>query len=313
MNQPLFGKQAQYQICVKYYDSKGIWTGKADTLLSFSTATFAKCILTCGIPMGYTIGLHGSRKEEFRFKYHMMKCALEVDNSGHLVVSNNLEYLDLSEMTVVAYYIGMFMTKVISQEIFQYEHLVHLKLAKKYVELDLDGKKEPDFVAFKRASKEASIFEAKGRKSIKKSMIDKAVKQVNTVIGIRDFKLVDGFVCASHPITTGRKLMCSVYDPAPDGTVELNITHGELLYLYYLPIYELLCEENSGHSSCSILLGNGGADKTECHVGMPQSLFDFFSEYPDFSKYDRKKCDEELEKCLSGGGEGDLLEVSFTF
>lgn len=51
MNQPLFGRQTQYQICVKYYDSKGIRTGKADTLLSFSKATFAKCILTCGIPM----------------------------------------------------------------------------------------------------------------------------------------------------------------------------------------------------------------------------------------------------------------------
>lgn len=65
------------------------------------------------------------RLEEFKYKFYLIQASLKIDNEGHIVVSDNIEYLDASEKVFISYYIAMYITKLISREIFNYDYLVH--------------------------------------------------------------------------------------------------------------------------------------------------------------------------------------------
>lgn len=318
MNRPIFPQNIECKMRVKFYDSfqkrKKVFSddGVEITEISFHSREFFNDIVNCGLPMSWLPQkAQGQRLSELRFKYHMMNSILEVDDDGYIFVSNNMIYLDASEKAVISYYVAMFITKLMSRVVYRYKYLVHLKFAKKILKISL-GKKEPDFVALNCTLNDASIFEAKGREYIRTKMIEDAIKQVDSVGTIQGVAPKDGTVCVSHPIKEGKELTCSMYDPQPDGPIDLKVTLGELLYLYYWPIYELLHEVNKGQPSCSVLLDSSGADKIECQIGMSQSLFDFFEEYPDSSKYDKAICDKKLEEILSGGEDGDLLRIEIT-
>ena len=56
------------------------------------------------------------------YKCYLVKMALQVDQNGYIMVSDNIKHLDPSEKSFVSYYIGMFITKIISKKKFGYDY-----------------------------------------------------------------------------------------------------------------------------------------------------------------------------------------------
>ena len=242
------------------------------------------------------------RSEEINYKIFLKRAALEVDDDGYIIVSDKIKYLDFSERVFVAYYIGMFMTKVVSRVIFNYDYLVHFGIVEQYKKV-VRGSREPDLVGFNNKSDVYSLFEAKGRKKIKPSMINNAKKQLNSVRYISGMEPLVRVVCVSHPIEEGKRITCSMYDPQPKENINPPVSKGELLYLYYLPIYELIIENGAGEASCSFLLDENGEHKMRIHIEMPKKLFEFFSENPFFSELRDK--DSQIIETISSLSEND--------
>ena len=323
MGEILFDGKSDYKIKVdyKYFapELEQLFFFRAGAKLTeivFSPVDLFYDIVTCGIPEFWINGnCHKKRSDEIRYKVYLMRAALEVDENGYIIVSDNIKYLDSSERNFIAYYIGMFMTKLVSREIFGYDYLVHLGIVSTYKKV-IRGSKEPDLVGFKKHSDEYILFEAKGRKAVKSQMVNDARAQLQSVKYINGRKPVTGVVCVAHPIKEGSRVVCSMYDPMPEGEGTIDVSKWELLYLYYLPAYELVKEKGSGGTSCSIYFDEEDyLNGVGCRFAMSGKLFDFFDRYPDFHDLEKKECRSQLMEIVLGSSEkrlDDLFTIEFS-
>ena len=319
MGKRLFDKISNYKMKIEYFDfpkklEKKFFerSGKKIIEISFSSEDLLYDIVTCGMPEFWiNKSCHRKRSEEIKYKIYLMRTALEVDNDGYIVISDNIKYLDSSEKNFISYYIGMFMTKLVSREIFGYEYLVHLGIVCTYKKV-VRANKEPDLVGFKKKKDEYSLFEAKGRQVVRQKMIADAKDQIKSVSYINGVKPFVGVVCVAHPIKEENRVVCSMYDPIPDEEGKIDVSKSELLYLYYLPIYELIREKGSGETYCSISFDEVDAKNMECQIKMSEELFDFFTEHPNFDELNQKDCYSKLMEFKSLSfvkSKDDLLRI----
>lgn len=317
MGEILFDGRSDYKIKIDYWDFDRkleqlffYRAGAKLTEIAFSPADLFYDIVTCGIPEFWINGnCHKKRSDEIRYKVYLMRAALEVDKDGYIIVSDNIKYLDSSEKNFIAYYIGMFMTKLVSREIFGFDCLVHLGIVNTYKKV-IRGSKEPDLVGLKKHSDEYFLFEAKGRKVVKSQMVNDAKAQLKSVKYISGSKIITGVVCVAHPIKEGSRVVCSMYDPVPEGEEEIDVSKWEMLYLYYLPAYELVKEKGGGGRSCSINFDEGDfLNKFEFRFEVSEELFVFFEEYPDFHDLEKKECWSKLMEIVSEPTEKGLDDL----
>lgn len=319
MGQLLFSAGLNYKIRIDYFDFSSQLeqrfferSGKKLTEISFASMDLFHDIVTCGMPWHYiNRRCNMKRSEEIKYKLYLMRAALEVDG-GYIVVSDNMKYLDSSERAFISYYIGMFITKLISREIFGYDYLVHLGIVEHYKKV-IRGSKEPDLVGFKRKSDKYSLFESKGRQTVKLSMINKAKDQLRSVSYISGIKPDFGIVCVAHPIKEGSSVICSMYDPPLDENVKMQVYQvhkEELFYLYYLPIYEIIREKGNGEAYCNFSFYENGEHEIKIYIEMPKKLFDLFTENPDFYEWnDNNFKIKETISLLPENEKGDLLKI----
>ena len=324
MGEILFDGKSDYKIKVdyKYFapELEQLFFFRAGAKLTeivFSPVDLFYDIVTCGIPEFWINGnCHKKRSDEIRYKVYLMRAALEVDENGYIIVSNNIKYLDSSERNFIAYYIGMFMTKLVSREIFGYDYLVHLGIVSTYKKV-IRGSKEPDLVGFKKHSDEYILFEAKGRKAVKSQMVNDAKTQLQSVKYISGSKITTGVVCVAHPIREGSRVVCSMYDPVPEGEGAIDVSKWEMLYLYYLPAYELIKEKGGGRRSCSIYFDEGDfLNKFGFRFEVSKELFGFFEEHSDFHDLEKKECWLKLMEIVSEPTEkglDDLLMIELSY
>jgi len=286
-NKPLFNRynmNASYKINLECYDYSGRGYYLYDKrVFDFSAVELQHHIVTCGMPRTYfTKQVKNERKNEILYKMYLMQTALEVDQNDFVVVSDNIKYLDTTEKAFISYNIGMFITKLLSNREFGYTYLVHLGVVKKYKNVKLLSRRQPDLIGFNIQSNNYSIFEAKGRcsKNISPKTLFNARKQINSVDCIDKLKLKEGVICVAHPIQEGCRIICSVYrdftlgqEEKVDNTKKIKISTEELLYLYYAPIYELVKEEKEN--------GDLFIDEISCRVKMPKEIYKLFKKYLD--------------------------------
>ncbi len=283
----IFDKIEKYKVLIDYYDFDVVNEkkyfkrgGKKITEIAFQSDEFLIDIITCGMPQFHLRrNIFLKRLDELKYKMYLIRASLEIDKEGYIVVSDNIKYLDSSEKAFVSYYTGMYITKLISREIFDYDYLVHYGIVKNYksIDRDKDDKREPDLIAFCRKKDEYSIFEAKGRQYVQKKMISHAKNQIKSIHGISGLKPDLGVVSVAHPIKEGSRIKCSMYDPKLEKQ-ETIVTKDELLYLYYLPIYELITENQIDESTSCEFEVNWDKRGIKFRVKMDKELFDFFKE-----------------------------------
>lgn len=236
----------KYKISIDYsdfniHDAKRYFNGMTE--LEFTGKELYESVITCSMPYFLlTAKILISRKEEIKYKTYLLNTALEVNSHRYLIFSNKMCYLDSTECAYVNYYIGMFITKLVSSKIFGFDYLVHLNIIKRYMGVKFNSRKRPDLIAFNKNANIYSIFEAKGRTRLDNKTLINAKKQTQAIKLINMSKPSNGIVSA---VVHGaeNKVKCYLRDPEPEGSEILNIPRSLLIWLYYEPIYLLFKEE----------------------------------------------------------------------
>lgn len=224
-----------YQDTIRYFNGM--------TELEFTGAELYESVITCGMPYFLlTEEILISRIEEIMYKFYLLNTALEVNSRRYLIFSKKMRYLDSTECAYINYYIGMFITKLVSSKIFEFDYLVHLNIVKRYMNVKFNSLKRPDLIAFNKSVDVYSIFEAKGRSRLGNRTLMNAKKQVQAIKWVNGLKPLNGIVSAVvHDVNN--KVKCYLRDPEPEGSEILNIPRFGLIWLYYEPIYLLFKEE----------------------------------------------------------------------
>lgn len=245
-----------------------------------------------------------SRKEEIMYKIYLLNAALEVNSHGYLIFSNKMCYLDSTECAYLNYYIGMFITKLVSSKIFRFDYLVHLNIVKRYMGVKFNSLKRPDLIAFKKNVKIYSIFEAKGRTRLDNRALINAKKQVQAIKCVNGLKPLNGIVSAVvHDVNN--KVKCYLRDPEPEGSEILNIPRFLLIWIYYKPIYLLFKEEekekNIGKYADYINVAIRIKDNEILTISMNTKLYRLLREYEELNirdcyKHINKHIDENIDE-----------------
>lgn len=250
----MFKDTEQYKIIVEYDDFSSKDEAEYFTKLSkksellFMGQDLINTVVTCGLPSFYlSKNIIKRRSDEIRYKWNLLNTALDVDKENYLIFSDKMKYLDETERVYLMYYVGMFITKLISDKIFGYDYLVHLGIVSAYKNIVFETKKRPDLIAFHQNDNDYSVFEAKGRTQVRNAVFEYAKKQVSAVKWMNGTKLKNGVVSVVHPVSyiTNHRVQCNIKDPEVIGDMNLDISKSELIWLYYEPIFALLKEEGN--------------------------------------------------------------------
>lgn len=272
-----------YKILIEYSDfncSDIMKYFNGMTELEFTGEELYEAVITCGMPFFYlTRNTFKKREEEIIYKIYLLNTALKVDQ-GYLVFSDKMDYLDSTERGYLNYYVGMFITKLVSSKIFGFDYLVHLSIAKRYMSIKFNSKKQPDLIAFNIRDDCYSIFEAKGRTRLDARMLKTAKEQVQAIKWISGSRHSNGIVSAVHPFDGIVK--CHLKDPETKEKNNFDISKIRLIWLYYEPIYLLLKESNEEYNSQKDekkeMQHNIQIEKNMIlTISMPSGLYDFLN------------------------------------
>lgn len=244
----MLSKRKKYKILIDYsnfniQDTIRYFNGMTE--LEFTGKELYESVITCGMPYFLLTKKNRIlRKEEIKYKTCLLNATLAVNSQGYLIFSNEMRYLDSTEYAYLNYYIGMFITKLVSSKIFGFDYLVHLNIAKRYMSVKFNSHHRPDLIAFNKYVNIYSIFEAKGRTRLDNRTLIKAKRQVQAIKWVNGSKPLNGIVSAVvHDVNNNVK--CYLRDPEPEGSEILDIPRFLLIWLYYEPIYLLFKEEEN--------------------------------------------------------------------
>lgn len=279
-----------------YQDTKRYFNGMTE--LEFTGAELYESVITCGMPYSLlTEKIPISRIEEIMYKIYLLNTALEVNSRRYLIFSNKMHYLDSTECAYVNYYIGMFITKLVSSKIFGFDYLVHLNIVKRYKSVKFNSPKRPDLIAFNKYVNIYSIFEAKGRTRLDNRTLIKAKEQVQAIKWINRSKPLNGIVSAvAHDAKS--RVKCYLRDPEPEGSEILNIPKFLLIWLYYEPIYLLFKEEkNIGEYANCINAPIRIKDNETLTISMNRELYRLLRRYEELNiRNDYENIDEHIDE-----------------
>ena len=99
-----------------------------NTELVFSNKELLHAVVTCGMPIQrMTASFLSKKKLELTYKMFLVETALDTEGD-RLKKAKRIAYLDSSEKSVMSYYMGMFLTKLISGRLYGADYLTHLNL-----------------------------------------------------------------------------------------------------------------------------------------------------------------------------------------
>ena len=301
----MLSKRKKYKILIDYsnfnnQDTKRYFNGMTE--LEFTGKELYESVITCGMPYFLlTEKKRILRKEEIMYKIYLLNTALEVNSHRYLIFSKKMRYLDSTECAYVNYYIGMFITKLVSSKIFRFDYLVHLNIVKRYKSVKFNSPKRPDLIAFNKRVDIYSIFEAKGRgrTRLDDRTLRTAKEQVQAIKYVNGSKPLNGIVSAVvHDVEN--KVKCCLRDPEPKGSEILNIPKFLLIWLYYEPIYLLLKEKEKNIKKCVddyIDVPIRIKDNETLTISMNTKLYWLLREYEKSNIYNsRKPTDKHIYK-----------------
>lgn len=294
----MLSAREKYKILIDYsdfnnQDTKTYFNGMTE--LEFTGAELYESVITCGMPYFLlTNKIFISRLEEIMYKFYLLNTALEVNSHRYLICSKKMCYLDSTECAYVNYYIGMFITKLVSSKIFGFNYLVHLNIVKGYMSVKFNSPKRPDLIAFNKDVNIYSIFEAKGRSRFDKRTLIKAKKQVQAIKCVNGSKPSNGIVSVvAHNAES--EVKCYLRDPEPKGSETLNIPKSLLIWLYYEPIYLLFKEEKNIEKYANCMNAPIRINDNETlTISMNKKLYYLLHEYEELNINDYEHIDEKF-------------------
>lgn len=244
-----------------------------------SIEELVKAIITCGMPSYYlTTSITSLRKNEILYKVFAILSMISVEKEGEYIrLSEDVKYLDSSERAILSYYLGMVMTKYISQKKFSQDYLVHLSILEKnntIIYNNINRKMRPDLIGWSKRNNQYSVFEAKGRYKKNLSTIQKALEQVQNINYIAGSKPSYAVAQMSH-FKNGELFVVAV-DPIGNGENGIKFD-GDIEFdykCYYEPIKVLFEDENTIVHNDNVWSVTYELDKITIDINIPDFLME---------------------------------------
>lgn len=235
-----------YTIALEITGCNGMeWPFFASKIVTCSNLEILHALLTCGTPSQFLSPWHHEKRtQEFISKISMVETSLTV-NDGYLLKSPATEYLDASEKSVNAYYLGLIFTKLFSMKEFGVDYFLHTSLFEQVYGKDAftcSGRKKPAFVGYKKATNEWSIWESTGRRDHAPKALDDAYNQVLAIRSVNNEKPSLSVACMTYFDSKHGELQ-GILRNAPEGKkANIVFDREQFLTLYYRHICEIFDE-----------------------------------------------------------------------
>lgn len=290
-----------YKVAVEVTGCNGMeWPFYASKIVECNNLELLHAILTCGMPSQFISDWHHEKRtQEFISKISMVETNLTV-NDGYLIKSPETEYLDASEKSVNAYYLGLIFTKLFSMKEFDTDYFLHTSLFEQVYgneALSCNGRKEPSFVGYKRDTKEWSIWESTGKRDHAPKALDDAYNRVLAIHSVNGQTPSYAMACMTYFDTKHGELQ-GILRNAPAGKKANIVFDKEQFFtLYYRHICEIFDESLRRKPFDSVIdyidgyleielelfgLNIDGSDKDEylrkrrIKLGVPKDILAFF-------------------------------------
>ena len=256
-----------------------------NTELVFSNRELLHSVITCGMPVQrITASFLSKKKLELTYKMFLVETALDIEGD-RLKKAKRIAYLDSSEKSVMSYYMGMFLTKLISGRLYGADYLTHLNLIrsvdhKEFIDF-FNSEWRQDMIGLSIPENQWSVWEAKGGSNRREQALKKGSQQIS------DIESVNGNVAAVCMTYYDHSYLCGVVrQPENDQKAKkecIRFCEEDFFRAYYQPLCELFLEQGDGLRICGknaeISLAVPYFSETEfmeeerrVRVGMPRKL-----------------------------------------
>lgn len=257
--------------------------------LEFSNKELLHAVITCGMPVQrMTAGYFSKKKLELIYKLFLVETALDTEGD-RLKKAKRIAYLDSSEKSVMSYYMGMFLTKLISKRLYDTDYLTHLNLIEKmngegFIDF-FDSEWRSDMIGLKTEDSSWSVWEAKGGSNRREQALKKGSQQALTIESINGSGPDPAAVCMTY---YDHGFLCGVVRETGHIQVKnrekVQFDEQAFYRAYYNPIRELFMEQGTrlhfhgknAEISLSVPYFSEHRQKEEerkIHVGMSRDLF----------------------------------------
>ena len=257
-------------------------------------------ILTCGMPFQFSSPWHHEKRtQEFISKISMFETNLS-EYDGYLIKSPETEFLDASEKSVNAYYLGLIFTKLFSMKEFDVDYFLHTTIFEQVYgteSFSCNGRKKPSFVGYNKSSDEWSIWESTGKRDHAPKALDDAYNQVLAIRSVNDQPPSYAMACMTYFDTKHGELQGILRNASAGKKANILFDKEQFYILYYRHICEIFDESLRRKPFDSVIdyidgyleielelfgLNIDGNDKDEylhrrrIKLGLPKDILGFF-------------------------------------
>ena len=239
-------QNSKYKIALEVTGCNGFeWPFYASKILECNNLELLHSILTCGMPSQFISPWHHEKRtQEFISKISMFETNLTA-NDGYLVKSPETEFLDASEKSVNAYYLGLFFTKLFSMKEFDTDYFLHASLFEQIYganAITCNGRKKPAFIGYSKSEEAWSIWESTGKRDHAPKALDDAYNLVLAIKNVNGKTPNYAMACMTYFDTKHGELQGILRNATSGKKADITFDKEQFFILYYRHICEIFDE-----------------------------------------------------------------------
>ncbi len=239
-------QNSNYKIALEITGCNGIeWPFYASKIVECNHLELLHSILTCGMPSQFISPWHHEKRtQEFISKISMFETNL-VSSDGYLVKSPETEFLDASEKSVNAYYLGLIFTKLFSMKEFDTDYFLHSSLFEQVYGSEAifcNGRKKPSFIGYTKETNQWSIWESTGKRDHAPKALDDAYNQVLAIKEVNGDLPNYAIACMTYFDTKHGELQGILRNASSGKKANIQFDKEHFFNLYYRHICEIFDE-----------------------------------------------------------------------
>lgn len=169
-----------------YGDEEGFL--KEDTDLTLTDGELLHAVVTCGIPGERLMPEYpGKGRAELIRRLSLMESSLDA-RGEYLRKSGRILELDESERSLVSYYLGMFITKLVSRKVYGIDYLVPLQNIQTEISqksIRYRGKRRTDLIGYRTSENGSySVWEARGRSNNSAQALEEGCRDAGEILSV---------------------------------------------------------------------------------------------------------------------------------
>ena len=221
------------------------WPFYTSQIVDCTNLELLHSILTCGMPTQFISPWHHEKRtQEFISKISMFETNL-VTKNGYLVKSPETEFLDASEKSVNAYYLGLIFTKLFSMKEFDTDYFLHASLFEQVYganSLSCNGRKKPAFIGYTKKNDNWSIWESTGKRDQAPKALDDAYNLVLAIKEVNGKAPTYAMACMTYFDTKHGELQGILRNASVGKKANIVFDKEQYFHLYYRHICEIFDE-----------------------------------------------------------------------